>query len=167
VPRCGAKRTLGRFPELYNLKTCYGFPANIWSLSAAWRAVLGQCAPSPQAFCHKTSPGRAVGGPRRVVFFAAGANGTNMRQCWSTRRQATASDYKHRRALQPSIHTGPPRLKTPTTQGPHSRPSLSLEKLRAWLARLVGPSFALCLLLCTFLAWLVRDSRRHVAHIDR
>jgi hypothetical protein len=47
--------------------------------------------------------------------------------------------------------------------GRHSRPSLSLEKPRAWLARLVGPSIDIRLLLCPFLTWLVRDSRRHVA----
>jgi hypothetical protein len=43
-------------------------PANIWSLNAAWLAILGQCAPSPQACRHAPAPGRATGGPRRVFF---------------------------------------------------------------------------------------------------
>jgi hypothetical protein len=83
-------------------------------------------------------------------------------------RASLESSPGRRRAISADAQSaGPPSLRAPTTQGQHSRPSLSLEKPRAWLARLVGPSFALCLLLCTFLAWLVRDSRRHVAHIDR
>jgi hypothetical protein len=60
----------------------------------------GQCAPSPQAFRHTPAPGRSAGGPRRV-FFAACANGTNMRQWLSARREPTARDYSsskvHRR----------------------------------------------------------------------
>jgi len=35
------------------------------ALLAAWRAALGQCAPSPQACRHTSAPGRAAGGPRR------------------------------------------------------------------------------------------------------
>jgi hypothetical protein len=62
--------------------------------------MLGQCAPSPRA-----ATTRAIAlcvpphicprqGRRRPMprFCAAGANGTNMRQCWNARRKATAID---------------------------------------------------------------------------
>ena len=63
-------------------------------------AVLGQCAPSPCAGAmHAIDLGMPPQtfprqGRRRPMprFRAAGANGTDMRQCWSARRKATAID---------------------------------------------------------------------------
>jgi hypothetical protein len=48
-----------------NFRTQEGDPANMWSLKTPWRAVLGQCAPSPQVCRHTPAQSRAAGGPRR------------------------------------------------------------------------------------------------------
>jgi integrase len=40
-------------------------PLAVRSFNAAWQAALGQYAPSPLAFRHTYSSGRAAGGPRR------------------------------------------------------------------------------------------------------
>ena len=37
-------------------------------MNAAWRSLLGLCAPTPQACRHAPAPGRAAGGPRRGAF---------------------------------------------------------------------------------------------------
>jgi hypothetical protein len=68
-------------------------PANTWSLNAAWRAVLGQCAPSPQACRHTPAPKPT---PR---FCAAGGDGTNTRQFWSARRKAVLAEGTSPRGL--------------------------------------------------------------------
>jgi hypothetical protein len=70
------------------------------SWSAVWRSVLRQCASSPRAgamraFILGVPPHICPRQGRRrplLRFCAAGANGTNMRQCWSARGNTTAID---------------------------------------------------------------------------
>jgi len=48
-------------------------------------------APLPHAVAPVGAPSAAAAGLHAEVF-AAGVDGTNMRQCWSARRKATAND---------------------------------------------------------------------------
>jgi hypothetical protein len=69
------------------------------SLSAAWQAVLGQCAPSPRAGAnarhrlkHATTHLLPAGPPEAHAVFFLPQGPADMRQWWSASRRTTADD---------------------------------------------------------------------------